>query len=126
MIAMLLQAALGAIGPQQLPASGCAAYLWSVSEPRRLVAMADPARLRLQLDGKTVDLARASAEGVAGLGLARSTRYAAGGLSATLELTVVERGDLAQGGLAPEATLTVRSGDGDAMVMPVAGMVGCR
>ena len=123
---LVLQAALGAIGPQQLPATGCAAYLWSTGEPRRLVAMAEPARLRLQLDGRTVDLARSGAEGVAGLGLARSTVYTGQGMNVTLDLTVVERADLTQGGLAPEATLTVQPAGGDATVTPLAGMVGCR
>lgn len=126
MILALLQAVLGAIGPQELPREGCAAYLWTLSEPRHLVAMAEPARLRLQLDGKTVDLVRTGAEGVAGLGLATSTHYAAGDLTATVALAVTERPDIARGGFVSDATLTIEPRGGDAIVTPVAGMVGCR
>lgn len=124
--AMLLQATLGAIGPQELPREGCAAFLWSLSEPRRLVAMAAPERLRVQIDGKTVDLTRTGAEGVAGLGLAASTRYAAGDVTATVVLAVAERPDIAKGGFVTDATLTIEPRGGDVMVTPVAGMVGCR
>ena len=127
MIALfLLQALLGPLGKQELPREGCAAYLWSLSEPRQLIAMAEPGRLRIQLDGKPLDLARTAAEGAAGLGLATSTRYEGGGLAATLELKVEERPDLAKGALAKDATLTVQRAGQDAVVTPVGGMVGCR
>ena len=123
---LLLQALLGPIGTQELPRQGCAAYLWSLSEPRVLVAMAEPARLRLQLDGKPLDLARTGMEGAATLGLAATTRYAAGPVSATVALTIVERPDVAGGALVPESTLTVERAGQDAVVTPVAGLVGCR
>ncbi len=66
-LALLLQAtvpSLGALPQQSLPGKGCAAYLWSVAD-RRFVAMAsaEPAFLRILLDGTTVDLPRASASG---------------------------------------------------------------
>jgi hypothetical protein len=123
---MLLQAIFGSIGAQDLPARGCAAYLWSRSEPPALVAMAEPTRLRVQLGGKLVDLARATAEGDAGLGLARLTRYAGADVGVTLELQIEQRPDLTKGGLAREGTLTLERSGQDAVVTPVAGMVGCR
>lgn len=125
-VVLLLQAMLGAIGPQELPREGCAAYLWSLSEPRQMVAMAEPGRLRLKLDGRTVDLARTATEGAAGLGLGGSTRYAAGELAATLELALSERPDIAKGALITEATLILESQGKDAVVTPVGGLVGCR
>ena len=125
MIALfLLQATLGPIGQQPLPATGCAAYLWSVSD-RELVAMAAPERLRIQLNGKTLDLPRTAADGTAGLGLAATTHYQAGEVAATLELTVSDRGDVAKGAWVPEATLTVAPAGRDAIVTPLGGMVGC-
>ena len=126
MIALLLQAVLGPIGTQALPPRGCAAFLWS-PEPRQLVAMAvaEPGTLRLQLDGKTVDLPRVSALGTAGRGFPASARYASGELSATLDLTVTERPDLADGAVAPEAMLTVERTGQDAVVAPLAGLIGC-
>ena len=126
--ALLLQAALGAIGKQALPPVGCAAYLWNTGEPRQLVAMAtaEPGTLRVSIDGKTVDLPRTAAEGIAGRGLAALSRYQAGEVSASLELSALERPDLRDGALAPEAMLTVERAGKDAIVMPVAGMIGCQ
>ena len=126
MIFFLLQAALGAIGPQELPREGCAAYLWNLDEPRRLVAMAEAGRLRLNLDGRAIDLPRVTAEGAAGLGLSASTRYAAGDMAATVALAVTERPDVAKGGFVSDATLTLEPRGKDMVVVPVAGMVGCR
>lgn len=70
MLAVLMQAATPAVTtlmpgklPQQaLPARGCAAYLWSLQD-RSLVTMAtaDPATLRLVIDGKVVDCPRKAA-----------------------------------------------------------------
>ena len=126
MMLFLLQALLGAIGPQELPRDGCAAYLWTLDEPHRLVAMADAGRLRLALDGRTVDLPRVAGEGAAGLGLAASTHYGAGEMAATVVLAVTQRPDIAKGGFVSDATLTLEPRGKDAMVVPVAGMVGCR
>lgn len=126
MMWVLLQAVFGPIGAQDLPAQGCAAYLWSRTEPPALVAMAEPARLRVQLGGKVVDLARATAEGDAGLGLARRTHYASAEVGVTLELQIEQRPDLTKGALAREGTLTLERVGQDAVVTPVAGMVGCR
>ena len=122
----LLQAVLGPLGTQALPAQGCAAYLWSLSEPRVLVAMVEPARLHLQLDGKPLDLARIGSEGEARLGLAATTRYVAGPVSATVELAVVERPDIASGALVQRSTVTLERAGQDAVVTPVAGLVGCQ
>jgi hypothetical protein len=123
---IVLQALFGPIGAQDLPAQGCAAYLWSLSEPPALVAKAEPARLRVHLGGKVTELARATAEGDAGLGLARRTRYASAEAAVTLELQIEQRPDLTKGGLAREGTLTLERSGQDAVVTPVAGMVGCR
>ena len=122
---LLLQATLGPIGRQPLPANGCAAYLWSMNAPRQLVAMAEPTRLRIQLDGRTLDLPRVTATGGAGLGLAATTRYAAGGVTATLDLALSDQTPVTQGALVREATLTVEPSGRDVIVTPVGGMVGC-
>lgn len=127
MIATLLLQ-LTALPQQALPATGCAAYLWTIAEPRQFVAMAsaDSAALRVQLDGKPVDLPRTAAEGIAARGLAAVTRYGAGEATAALELTAVERPDLRDGAVVPEATLTLERAGQDTVVMPVAGLIGCR
>lgn len=126
--ALLLQAALSAIGKQSLPPNGCAAYLWNTDEPRQLIAMAtaEPGTLRVSLDGKTLDLPRTAAEGAAARGLAAVSRYAAGDVTASLELSAIERPDLRDGALAPEAMLIVERTGKDTIVMPVAGLIGCQ
>lgn len=136
MIALfLLQAAVAAApappvpGPlpqQALPVRGCAAYLWSVAD-RRLAAMAaaEPGSLRLAIDGKPVDLARVEQAGVASFGFTETATYRRGNISATLTLQIAIRADLADGATVPVASLSIARGAGDALVMPVAGLIGC-
>lgn len=128
-LVMLVQEApaLGAIGRQELPASGCAAYLWDNAPTRKLVAMAtaEPARLRLHLDGRTVDVARAAHQGAAGFGFAGVTEYRGGDVTAVLDMAVETRRDLQGGGVVPAGTLRVERPGRDVLVAPVAGLIGC-
>ncbi|WP_375383116.1 hypothetical protein [uncultured Sphingomonas sp.] len=118
---------LSAIPRQQLPATGCAAFLWSVGTRHDLVAMAsaEPARLRLSIDGKIVDLARADQAGAATFGFAGTSRYQATGVDVTLAMTVAADPNLTQGGTVPSATLTLVRPGQDSVVLPVAGLIGC-
>ena len=129
MIGLLLLQALGAIGPQALPPTGCAAFLWSRDATPRLVAMvgSDPGTLVVQVDGKPLTLSRIAIEGMGegARGFAPTSRYAAGGVSATVALRVAERPDLADGALVPEATVTVEQAGRDTIVAPLGGMIGC-
>lgn len=99
--------------------------MWSRSEPPVLVAMASAGGLRVQLDGKVVDLARTAAEGAAARGLPATSRYAGGDTAATLEMSAVERPDLSEGAVVPQAVLTVERAGKDAIIAPVAGLIGC-
>ncbi|MFA5965723.1 MAG: hypothetical protein WC804_17035 [Sphingomonas sp.] len=118
---------LGALPRQSLPAHGCAAYLWSTGATRLLVAMvsADPAQLRLSIDGSITDLSRDSQRGAAGFGFAETTEYRAGTTTATLVMSVKTRADLKDGAAVPEATLRLDREGKDSVVLPVAGMIGC-
>lgn len=130
LLPLLLQAAalpaIGPIGRQELPARGCAAYLWSAAD-RQLIGMAtaDPAMLRLSVDGRRLDLPRAASDGSGALGFAASQRYDAGGVAATLAMTVVVRADLQRGGQVPSGLLTIERAGRDTVVLPVAGLIGC-
>lgn len=128
-LSLLLQVTpvLGPIGRQALPARGCAAYLWDTAPKRRLVAMAtaDPGQIRLQLDGKTVDVARAGQRGAAGFGFAGTTEYRGADVTAVLDLTVQTRADLTGGAVVPAATLRIERPGRDTLVAPVAGLIGC-
>ena len=118
---------IGVLAQQELPASGCAAYLWSAGATHALVAMASasPARLRVTLDGKQIDLPRAGEEGAGALGFAATTRYQLGDVAATLDLTVETSAALAGGARVPAATLRVEAPGRDGVAMPVAGLIGC-
>ncbi len=112
---------------QQLPATGCAAFLWSVGTRHDLVAMAsaDAGRLRLSIDGRLVDLARADQAGAATFGFAGTSQYRAAGVDVTLAMTVTADPNLSQGGTVPSATLTLVRPDRDSVVLPAAGLIGC-
>ena len=119
---------LGPIGRQALPERGCAAYLWDTAPKRTLVAMAtaDPARLRLRLDGRTVDVARAGARGEAGFGFAGVTEYRGADVIAVLDMAVQARPDLTGGAVVPAATLRIERPGRDVLIAPVAGLIGCK
>ena len=118
---------IGALPRQELPAHGCAAYLWSAGGSRQLVAMAgaDPAQLRLSLGGTVTDLARTAQSGGGTLGLSADTDYAGGDVTATLEMQIVTREALTAGAQVPEGTLRIDRPGQDTIVLPVAGLIGC-
>ena len=124
---VFLQAVLGAIGPQSLPPAGCAAFLWTRDQTPQLVGMlvAEPGRLRLNVNGRTLDLPRAHAEGATARGFPGLSRYAAGDVVASIELVAADRSDLADGALVEEATLTLTRADADTTVVPLGGLIGC-
>jgi len=118
---------LDVLAKQNLPATGCAAYLWTGSDQRVLVAMvaADPAHLRVSLDGAIVDLPRVAQRGGASFGLNDSTDYAAPGIRATLDLSIETRGDLVKGAAIPDGALRLDRDGKDGVVVPITGLVGC-
>lgn len=120
---------IGVLSRQALPAKGCAAYLFTTGQTRALAAMAiaDPASLRLVLDGKTIDLSHAGASDVAGgtLGFAPRTDYRADGVSVSLTMTVARRNDLRDGAIVSDATLMLERSGMDSVIVPLAGLIGC-
>jgi hypothetical protein len=117
----------GEIPRQQLPATGCAAYLWSAGTTHALVAMAsaDPARLRISLDGAVTDLPRTAQVGLGGFGFYQTTTYQAGPITAILDMTVQQRAGLSDGALVSGGTLTLERTGKDTVVLPVGGLIGC-
>ena len=118
---------LGAIGQQKLPAKGCAAYLWSMDAGRQLVAMAtaDPAQIRLAIDGKTTDYAMTTQSSAIGFGFGGVTQYRGGDVTATLDMAVAVRADISAGATVTSATLRIDRPGRDTIVMPVGGLIGC-
>ena len=135
LLPLLLQAAIpsidglpvGGLSPQTLPKQGCAAYLFSTGQTRTLAAVAtmEPASLRIALDNAVVDLPRVEASGTQPLNIPSQLRYAAGEISATLDLTVEQRPNLNAGAAVPRAALRVDRTGKDTIVMPLAGLIGC-
>ncbi len=118
---------IGSILKQQLPDKGCAAYLWSKTPSMALVAMvtADPAAIRLTIDGKTQDFARTAQNGLGGLGFSQTSEYQGGDVTATLDMTITTGTDLANGGKVTEATLRIDRPGKDSVIVPVGGLIGC-
>lgn len=118
---------IGAIPPQELPRHGCAAYLWTASGTRALVAMAqaDPATLRLSVGGTIVDLERTAQSGAAGYGFSANNAYGGGSTTAELTMRIETRESLSRGAVVPEATLRLDRAGQDTIVVPVSGLIGC-
>jgi hypothetical protein len=117
----------GAIGRQDLPAKGCAAYLWSATD-RQLVAMAtaDPATIRIAIGGRTIDLARSGGDGPGKLGFADASEYRRDDITARLTMEVVQQEGLTAGAKVPAGSLQIDRAGQDGIVVPVAGLIGCR
>jgi hypothetical protein len=113
--------------PQNLPAAGCAAYLFAPGNRPVFLALAgaDPAQLRVSLGGTVTDLARTAQSGAGSFGFAGSTEYAAGGVTAVLDMTIATRADLKDGAAVSDATLRIDRAGADSVVVPVAGIVAC-
>ena len=118
---------LSAIGQQKLPARGCAAYLWTLDVNRQMVAMAsaDPAQIRLAIDGKVLDFARATQSDPIGFGFGGITQYRRDDVTATLDLAISTRADITAGATVTAATLRIDRPSRDTVVVPVGGLIGC-
>ena len=112
---------------QALPAKGCAAFLWSATGTRTLIAMvtADPATVRLSLDGTVTDLPRTAQRGDAGLGFSNSSDFGSGDVTATIDMKVTPRGDIKDGASVPEGSLRLDRKGQDGVVLPIVGLIGC-
>ncbi len=118
---------LVSIGQQSLPAKGCAAYLWTLGSEHALVVMAsaEPARLRIALDGPVRDYPLVAQSGAGGLGFAGTTTYRGGDVTATLEMQVQTMAELADGARVPSATLQLQRPGRDEVIVPLGGLIGC-
>ena len=118
---------IGSIPKQDLPAKGCAAYLWTRGPSQALVAMAvaDPATIRLTIDGKIQDFALSAQNGEGGYGFSHTTEYKGGDVTATLDMTVVADSNLAGGARITDASLRIDRPGKDTVVVPAGGLIGC-
>ena len=122
---------IGSIPQQELPKQGCAAFLWTASGTRALIAMAgagtgaEPARLRLSLGGKITDLERSGQLGAPTFGFGDTITYGGGSTSAKLTMRIETRTSITGGGVVPDGILQLDRTGQDSVVIPVAGLIGC-
>lgn len=118
---------IGALPKQDLPAKGCAAYLWTRGPSQALIAMAvaDPATIRLTIDGKVQDFALSAQNGAGGYGFSKTNEYRGGDVTATLDMTIGADSNLASGARITDATLRIDRPGKDTLVLAAGGLVGC-
>lgn len=118
---------IGTLPKQELGAGQCAAFLWTRTPARALVAMvsANPAQFRYAPGGVVTDLALTSQSGDAKFGLAPVASFVGGDARVDLDLTIEERGDLKDGAAVPAGTISIGRTGADTVIVPVAGIIGC-
>lgn len=116
---------IAALPQQQLPASGCAAFLWTKGASRQLVAMVTEGALRYAPGGRITDLPRTTIRREGMMGIAADATYTAGSATVAADLTIVQQQGLQQGALIPEGTISIGAAGEETVVVPVAGLVGC-
>lgn len=118
---------IGAIPKQDLPAKGCAAYLWTRGPSQAMIAMAvaDPATIRLTIDGRIQDFALSAQDGAGGYGFSHTNEYKGGDVTATLDMTIASDATLTSGARIGDATLRIDRPGRDTVVVPAGGLIGC-
>lgn len=117
---------LSELPPQVLEPGHCALFLWDKASRQRIAMLtASPtASLRARIDGQFTDLPQASASGTAVMGFAPNARYRSAARQFDLAISILPTGN--GGAVVREGSLTITEADGSAMVIPVAGILGCR
>lgn len=124
LIALQLATALAELPPQQLAPGQCALFLWDRASGKRIAMLGrTPPILRLQQDGRTVDLPADTRSGDEVLGFAPASRFRVAGRIYDVQLTILPAA--AGGAVVRDGSLTITEADGSAVVLPVAGLAGC-
>ena len=81
--------------------------------------------LRLSLDGKTADYPISAQNGIGGLGFSQITEYRGAGVVATLQGNVRTDAGAPNSGSISDGILKIERAGRAAIVIPVAGAIGC-
>ena len=111
--------------PQPLESGRCALFLWDKASRQRIAMLATTPTpsLRARIDGQLVDLPQAGASGSAVMGFAPATRYRSASRQFDVAMTILPTGT--GGAVVRDGSITVTETDGSALVIPVAGILGC-
>lgn len=129
-LALLLASVLplDELPPQVMAKNSCAMFLWDRASKRRvvmMVAVPEPAVVRVASGGKVMALAQIAAEGDKVLGFAPRSRFGDGRFEVAIDVEITANDGVVGGGVVRDGTLTVTQADGVAVVAPVAGLIGC-
>lgn len=118
---------LKSLDEPEMPKSGCALFLWTVSPVRKLVLTArrDRPAARIALASGPVELARAATQGPDVLGFTPGATYSDGSRTLAYELSIQQRPDVRNGALVPGGSLRFDMAGGESVVMPVTGLIRC-
>lgn len=113
---------------QTLRSGQCALVLWTRTTPARRVFMAinDPAGAKVQVGGRTVDMARTAWSGDAVFNHYPQQSFSGGGWTVKTVVDFDTRSGIVGGAVAPSGTLELTDAKGLSTVLPVAGMVACQ
>lgn len=113
--------------PQRLSSGQCAMVLWSrAARPERLaMALSEPMVVRLQVNGRLIELPLVEREGRQVFGHYPNQRYADGNLSATLRVSFDLQQNLVGGAVARDGAIELVDRTGWTATVPVGGLVAC-
>lgn len=119
LLAMLAAGAfeLGELPPQRMAAGQCLTFLWTRTQPPVRIAMIDEAAraVKVQRAGRVEEAPRI-----------RPGTYQLGDITLRLDLDLESRQGLKDGNIVSSGTVTLEQAGADSVVMPVAGIRGCR
>jgi hypothetical protein len=116
---------LSELPPQQLEPGRCALFLWDRASRQRIAMLsATPAALRARIDGQITDLPQAGSSGSAVMGFAPNARYRSATRQFDVAMTILPTGT--GGAVIRDGAITITEADGSALVVPVAGILGCQ
>jgi hypothetical protein len=115
---------LAELPPQTLEQGRCALFLWDRGSGTRIAMLGNaPPLFRAVIDGRLTDLPQDGASGTAVLGFAPIARYRSASRQYEVALTILPTGN--GGAVVRDGSLTITESDGGALVIPVAGILGC-